>query len=163
MNERLETSAAGVWALGDVRGGPAFTHIAYDDYRIVVANLLEHGDRTTAQQLVPSVVYLDPQLGRIGLDERSAAAAGKTVRVVTMPMTHVARAIEMGETRGFIKALLDPDDGRVLGATVLGVEGGELMSQLQIAMMGGLTAGDLQRAVFAHPTLAEALNNLFAR
>ncbi len=162
VNERLETTAPGVYALGDVKGGPAFTHISYDDYRIIRANLLERGNRTTADRPVPYTVFIDPQLGRIGLTEREAKRQGRPYRVATMPMSHVARALEMDEPRGTMKALVDPESRRLLGAAVLGIEGGEIMAALQLAMMGNLPYDRIRDAVFAHPTLAESLNNLFA-
>jgi pyruvate/2-oxoglutarate dehydrogenase complex dihydrolipoamide dehydrogenase (E3) component len=162
VNERLETSAPGIWCLGDANGGPAFTHVSYDDYRIVRTNLLEGGAATTRGRLVPYTVYLDPQLGRVGLTESEARATGREVRVATLPMSSVARAIETGETRGFLRAVVDAGTDRILGFAALGIEGGELMSMLQLAMMGNLTARDLRDAVFAHPTLAECFNNLFA-
>ena len=161
-NERLETSAAGIYALGDVKGGPQFTHISYDDYRIVRANLLEGGNATLNARLVPYTVFIDPQLGRVGLTETEARAAGRNIRVFKMPMAWVARALEMDESRGLMKAIVDADTKQILGCAILGIEGGELMSMLQIAMLGGLPYTVLKDAVFAHPTLAEAFNNLFA-
>jgi len=160
-NERLETSAAGVYALGDVKGPPAFTHISYDDWRIIRANLLEGGSVTTAERPVPYTVFMDPQLGRVGLTEWEARKQGKNVRVATLPMTSVARALEVDETRGFMKAVLDADTDQILGFAALGIEGGEVMSVVQIAMMGRLPYQVLKEGVFAHPTLSESLNNLF--
>jgi len=160
-NERLETSAPGIYALGDIKGGPAFTHISYDDFRIIRTNLLEKGKATVNGRLVPYTVFIDPQLGRIGLTESEAREKGLKVRVSKMPMEYVARAIEMGETRGFMKAVVDASSDRILGCAVLGMEGGEIMSMLQIAMMGNVPSTVLKEAVFAHPTLAESLNNLF--
>jgi pyruvate/2-oxoglutarate dehydrogenase complex dihydrolipoamide dehydrogenase (E3) component len=162
VNQRLETAASGVYALGDVKGGPAFTHISYDDFRIIRANLLEGGDRTTADRPVPYTVFMDPQLGRIGLNEREAKKLGRPYRVATMPMSYVARALEMDESRGMMKVLVDPTSRQILGAAVLGIEGGELMAALQLAMMGNLPYDRIRDAVFAHPTLAESLNNLFS-
>jgi pyruvate/2-oxoglutarate dehydrogenase complex dihydrolipoamide dehydrogenase (E3) component len=161
-NERLETSAPGVYALGDVKGGPAFTHISYDDYRIVRDNLLGGGHRTTADRPVPYTVFMDPQLGRIGLSERDAKRQGRSYRAASMPMSRVARALEMDEPRGLMKVLVDRETRQLLGAAVLGIEGGEIMSALQLAMMGKLPYDTIRDAVFAHPTLAESLNNLFS-
>ncbi|MCZ6778474.1 MAG: mercuric reductase [Acidobacteria bacterium] len=161
VNERLETSTSGIYALGDVNGGPSFTHVAYDDFRIVRTNLLENGNASTRDRLTPYTVYIDPQLGRVGLTEAEASARGIPHRVAKLPMAHVARAIETDETRGFMKALVDTGDGKILGCAILGIEGGEVMSVLQTAMMGGLPYTALQNGVFAHPTLAESLNNLF--
>jgi pyruvate/2-oxoglutarate dehydrogenase complex dihydrolipoamide dehydrogenase (E3) component len=163
VNERLETSAAGVFALGDVKGGPAFTHISYDDFRILRANLLEGKSASTANRMVPYTVFMDPQLGRIGLTETEARGDGRSVHVARMPMTSVARALESGETRGVMKVVIDADGERILGAAILGMEGGELGSLLQLAMMGGVTVSTLRDAVFSHPTLAESLNNLFQK
>ncbi len=161
VNERLETNVEGVYALGDVNGGPAFTHISYDDYRIVRANLLDHANLTTANRLVPYTLFIDPQLGRVGLTEEQARAQGRKVRVARMPMSWVARALEVDEARGFLKAVVDADSEQILGAAALGIEGGEIMSMLEIAMMGRLPYTRLRDGIFAHPTLAEALNNLF--
>ena len=163
VNDQLETNVSGVYALGDVKGGPAFTHISYDDFRIIRTNLLEGGHASIENRLVPYTVFIDPQLGRIGLGEEEAGARGLRVKVARMPMTSVARAIEVDETRGFVKAIVDADTDLILGAAVLGIEGGEIAAQLQIAMMGGVRAATLRDAVFAHPTLAELLNNLFSQ
>ena len=111
--------------------------------------------------MVPYTVFIDPQLGRVGLSETEARAQNREIRVARMPMTYVARALEIDETRGFMKAVVDAKTGQILGAAVLGIEGGEIMAQIQLAMMGKLPYTALQNAVFAHPTLAESLNNLF--
>jgi pyruvate/2-oxoglutarate dehydrogenase complex dihydrolipoamide dehydrogenase (E3) component len=160
VDERLETSAHDVYALGDVKGGPAFTHISYDDYRILRTNLLEGGSATTTNRLVPYTVFIDPQLGRIGITETQAKREGRCVRVARMPMSYVARALEMDESRGLIKAV-DCNSDRILGGAVLGIEGGEIMAALQVAMMGDLPFTALREGIFAHPTLAECFNNLF--
>jgi pyruvate/2-oxoglutarate dehydrogenase complex dihydrolipoamide dehydrogenase (E3) component len=161
VNGKLETTVEGVYALGDIKGGPAFTHISYDDFRILRTNLIEKGSATTENRMVPYTLYIDPQLGRVGLTEAEARARAKKVRVAKMPMSSVARALEVDETRGFMKAIVDGESERILGAAVLGIEGGEIMSMMQLAMMGGLKFTALREAVFAHPTLAEGLNNLF--
>src|ERR1700674_2964851 len=162
VNDQLETSAQGVYAVGDVKGGPAFTHVACDDYRVLKTNLLEGGNRSIAGRLFPYCVFIDPQLGRIGLSEKEAREQGKKVRVAKLPMSSVARAIETGRTRGFMKALVDPRTEEILGAAILGEDGGEVMSMIQVAMMGKLKYTALQNAILAHPTLAESLNNLFS-
>ncbi len=161
VNERLETNVPGVYAIGDVKGGPAFTHISYDDFRILWRRLVKGENATTTGRQVPYTVFIDPQLGRIGLTERAAREAGYEIKVAKMPMEYVARAIEMDERRGFMKAIVDAKTERILGAAILGVEGGELMSMLQIAMLGDLSFHVLASATFAHPTLAESLNSLF--
>ncbi len=161
VNATLETNIKDVYALGDINGGPAFTHIAYDDFRILRTNLLEHGSASTTGRLVPYTMFIDPQLARVGVNERQAKQQGREFVVAKIPMTHVARALEMDETRGFMKAVVDPDSEQILGATVLGIEGGEVMAVLQMAMMGEVPYTRIRDGVFAHPTLAESLNNLF--
>ncbi len=177
VDDQLATSAPGVYALGDVHGGPAFTHMSYDDYRIVTANLLpkKTGDdrrgvvnvMTTAtsksRTLVPYVVYTDPQLGHVGLHERDIRSKTDTIKTISMPMSWVARALETDEPRGLMKATVDVASGEILGFTCLGLEGGELMAVVQTAIMGGLRWWDLADAVWAHPSLAESLNNLFSQ
>jgi pyruvate/2-oxoglutarate dehydrogenase complex dihydrolipoamide dehydrogenase (E3) component len=160
-NDRLETTAPGVWVIGDVKGGPQFTHISYDDYRILKANLFDGGNRTVSDRMVPYTVFIDPQLGRVGMTETEAKNSGKKIRVARMPMTYVARALEMDESRGLMKAIVDADTEEILGVTVLGIEGGEVMTVFQMAMMGHLKWSVLQAAVVAHPTLSESINNLF--
>jgi pyruvate/2-oxoglutarate dehydrogenase complex dihydrolipoamide dehydrogenase (E3) component len=161
VNERLETNVPGVYALGDVKGGPAFTHISYDDYRILEKNLLGGGGAVTTGRMVPYTVFIDPQLGHIGLHEHEARAQGRNVRVARMPMTWVARALETDESRGLVKATVDPDTKQILGCTVLGLEGGEVMTMVQIAMMGKLPYTALRDGTFSHPGLGEGLNSLF--
>ncbi len=161
VNERLETNIAGVYALGDIKGGPAFTHIAYDDFRIIRSNVLEKKNASTKDRQVPYCVFIDPQLGRVGLTETEAREQGRKIRIGKYPMSSVARAIEVDETRGFMKAVVDADSNQILGAAVLGLEGGEVMSVIETAMMGKLPYTALRDATYAHPTLSESLNNLF--
>lgn len=163
VNDRLESSAIGVYALGEVAGTPAFTHMSYDDFRVLRTNLIEGGNRSTKNRMLPYTVFTDPQLGRVGLTERAARAAKRNIRVATMPMSHVARALEMDETRGVVKAVVDADTEEIIGAAALGIEGGEIMAMFQLAMMGKLRYPVLRDGIFAHPTLAELLNNLFSR
>lgn len=168
VNARLETTAEGVWALGDVNGGPPFTHVAYDDFRVVHRNLIRdgeafgEGESTREGRFVPYTLFTDPPLGRVGVTEREARERGYDVRVARLPMTRVARAIETDETRGFMKAVVDARTHRILGAAILGVEGGEVATMLQMAMMGDVPWQTLRDAVFSHPTWGESLNTLFA-
>jgi len=161
VNERLETGVPGIYGMGDVKGGPAFTHISYDDYRILKANLLDGENRTITGRMVPYTVFIDPQFGRIGLTEAEARKQRKDIRVAKMPMTYVARALETAESRGLMKIIVDRQSELILGAAILGIEGGETASAVQLAMMGGLKFTALRDGIFAHPTLAEALNNVF--
>lgn len=162
VNDHLETTAPGVFTLGDIKGGPAFTHISYDDFRIIRTNIIEKGNASIKDRVVPYTVFIDPQLGRVGMTEVEARAGGRKIRVAKMPMNYVARALEVDETRGFMKVVVDADTSQMLGAAILGIEGGEIMAQIQLAMMGKLPYTVMQDAVFAHPTLAESLNNLFS-
>jgi pyruvate/2-oxoglutarate dehydrogenase complex dihydrolipoamide dehydrogenase (E3) component len=161
-NDRLETNVPDVYVLGDIKGGPAFTHISYDDFRIIRSNVIEKKNVTIAGRLVPYVVFMDPQLGHIGMSETEARKTNRKIRVAKMPMSSVARALELDESRGFMKAIVDTQTEQLLGATVLGVEGGELMAVFEMAMMGKVPYTALREGIFAHPTLAEGLNNLFS-
>jgi pyruvate/2-oxoglutarate dehydrogenase complex dihydrolipoamide dehydrogenase (E3) component len=162
VDEYLETSVPGVYAMGDIKGGPAFTHLSYDDYRILRANLIGHQKASTRDRVVPYTMFIDPQLGRAGLTEREARAQGREIRVAKLPMSAVIRALETGETRGFMKAVVDAGSGQILGCAVLGSEGGEIMTMIQVAMLGKLSYTDMANAIFTHPLLAEGLNTLFA-
>jgi len=162
VDEYLQTSVPGIYAMGDVTGSPAFTHSSYDDYRILHANLVRHRKASTRDRIVPYTVFIDPQLGRVGMTEREARAHGRAIRVATLPMNAVVRAIETGETRGFMKAIIDADNGQILGCSILGSEGGEIMTVIQVAMLGKLTDTAMADAIFTHPLLAEGLNTLFA-
>ena len=161
-NDRLETNMHGVWVLGDIKGGPAFTHISYDDFRIIKWNVLDKRNASIAGRLVPYTVFMDPQLGRVGLTEQEARQSGRKLRVFKIPTNYVARALEMDESRGFWKAVVDEESGQILGAAVLGIEGGEVMAVIEMAMMGNVPYTKLRDGVFAHPTLAEGLNTLFS-
>ena len=161
VNERLETNVPGIYAIGDIKPGPAFTHISYDDFRIIQANLLQNGNARIGGRPVPYTIFMDPQLGRVGLTEKEARAQGRSIRVAKLPMAHAAKAIQFGETRGFMKAIVDAETNQILGCAILGMEGGEVMTVLQVAMMGKLPYTVIRDGIFAHPTLAESLNNLF--
>ncbi len=161
VNDYLETTAPGIYALGDVKGGPAFTHISYDDYRVAVANVLEGKRVSIAGRMVPYTVFIDPELGGIGMTEAEARKQGRKIRVAKMPSTYIARGLETDETKGFLKVIVDAETEQILGASMLAVEGGELASMVQIAMMGKLPYTALRDATWSHPTWSEALNNVF--
>jgi pyruvate/2-oxoglutarate dehydrogenase complex dihydrolipoamide dehydrogenase (E3) component len=163
VNGQLETNVPGIYALGDVKGGPQFTHISYNDYLIVYKNLVEKANLSIEGRVLVYCLFTDPELGRVGLSEKQARAKGLNIKVATMPATSIARANENGETRGMLKVIVNADDRKILGAAILCAGGGELMSVMQVAMTGGLTCDTLRDAIFAHPTFAESLNNLFAR
>jgi pyruvate/2-oxoglutarate dehydrogenase complex dihydrolipoamide dehydrogenase (E3) component len=162
VNDRLETTAANVWALGDVNGGPQFTHVSLDDFRIVYANL-HGGNRSTADRIIPYTLFIDPELGRIGMTEAEARRRGFNVQVARLPASSVPRAMTSGETRGYLKAVVDSDNGKLLGASILAAAGGEVIAVIQVAMQVGLPYTALRDMIFAHPTMAEGLNDLFAR
>jgi len=163
VNDRLETNISGIYALGDVKGGPAFTHVAYNDYTVVYRNLIHKTRLRITDRLVPYCMFTDPQLGRIGLSESEAKAKGIKFQVAKIPMTQVARGIETGQTAGFMKAIIDPNTKKILGACILAAEGGEIMSVLEMAMAGGITFDQVRYFMFAHPLYSESLNNLFMR
>src|SRR5437660_79858 len=161
VSEQLETNVPGIYALGDVKGGPAFTHVTYDDFRILRTNLLDHGHASTRDRVVPHTIFIDPQFGRVGMSENEARKQERNIRVAKLPMNAVIRAIETGETRGLMKAIVDADTQQILGCAILGLEGGEIMTIIQVAMMGKLPYTALREGIFTHPTLAEGLNALF--
>ncbi|MBB5438095.1 pyruvate/2-oxoglutarate dehydrogenase complex dihydrolipoamide dehydrogenase (E3) component [Pedobacter sp. AK017] len=163
VNNKLETNVKGVYALGDVNGGPAFTHIAYNDYIIVYNNLIKSENCSTEGRPIPYCMFTDPQLARIGISEGQARAEKLDFTVAKIPMSNVARGIETGETMGFMKAVVDRKSKKILGACILSSEGGEIMSILQMAMEGGITYDRIRENIFAHPTYAESLNNLFMK
>ena len=156
VNERLETTASGVWAMGDCAGSPQFTHVAFDDFRVVHANL-NGGSRSTRDRLIPFCMFTDPELARVGLNEQEAKKCGIAYRLVKMPMAAVLRAVTLGETRGFIKMLIDAKSDRILGFTAFGAEASEMMAAVQTAMLGRLPYTVLRDAIFTHPTMAEGL------
>jgi pyruvate/2-oxoglutarate dehydrogenase complex dihydrolipoamide dehydrogenase (E3) component len=161
VNDHLETGVKGVYALGDVKGGPAFTHIAYNDHLVLIDHLLHGGKKGIKGRLLPYCMFTDPQLGRVGINELQAKELGLDIVVAKIPMKNVARALENGETRGFMKAIADKKTKLLLGAAVIGEQGGEIMSILQMAMVGKITYDQIRKMIFAHPLYAESLNNLF--
>ena len=154
-NGKLETTVAGVWVLGDVKGGPAFTHVSYDDYLVIYDNVANGTNRTIDNRMVPYALYTEPELGRIGLSEREARAKGYRLKIGSVPMAYVARAIERGETSGLMKIVINADNDRILGATILGADGGELVQILMALMLADAPWTLFKDAMFIHPTLAE--------
>jgi len=161
VDERLETTAPGVWAIGEVAGSPQFTHISIDDFRVVRDNI-EGRNHLTAGRQVPYCLFTDPELARVGLSEKEASAQGISYRLFKIPMEAVLRARTLSETRGFLKALVEADSDRILGFTAFGVGAGEIMASVQIAMIAGLPYTALRDAVLTHPTLVEGLAALFS-
>jgi pyruvate/2-oxoglutarate dehydrogenase complex dihydrolipoamide dehydrogenase (E3) component len=161
VSDRLETSAPGVWAVGDCAGSPQFTHVAFDDFRVVHATL-KGGSRTTRGRLVPFCMFTDPELARVGLNESEAKARGVNYRLATLPMSGVLRTRTLSEPRGFMKMLIDTGSDSILGFTVFGAEASELMATVQTAMLGKLPFTVLRDALFTHPTAAEGLTVLLA-
>jgi pyruvate/2-oxoglutarate dehydrogenase complex dihydrolipoamide dehydrogenase (E3) component len=161
VDDRLQATAAGVWAMGECAGSPQFTHVALDDFRIVRDNLAGKV-RNRRDRLIPYCAFIDPELARVGLDETAAQQQGVAVRVARIPMTSVLRARAIGETRGFMKMLLALDSDRILGFTMLGANAGEVLAVVQTAMLAGLPYTALRDAIFTHPTMAEGLNVLLA-
>ena len=161
VNERLETTAPGVWAVGDCAGSPHFTHIVFDDFRIVRDNLAG-GHRVTTGRQVPFCMFTDPEFARVGLSETEAKERGIGYRLAKIPMVSVLRTRTLSETRGFLKALIDTESDRILGFTALGVEAGEIIAAVQVAMLAGLPYTALRDAIFTHPTLLEGLIPLFS-
>jgi pyruvate/2-oxoglutarate dehydrogenase complex dihydrolipoamide dehydrogenase (E3) component len=161
VNDRLQTTAPGVWAIGEVAGSPQFTHISVDDFRVVHDNI--HGvDHVTTGRQVPYCLFTDPELARVGLNENEAKARGIPYRLFKVPMESNLRARTLSETRGFLKALVGAESDRILGFTAFGVGAGEIMSAVQIAMIAGLPYTALRDAVLTHPTLVEGLIPLFS-
>lgn len=161
VNSQLQTSAEGIYALGDIKGGPAFTHVSYDDYRLIIQHVVEKKPISIADRLIPYCMFIDPQLGRVGITEQEAREKGMDIKVAVLQNDSVARSIETGDVRGMMKAVVDAKTGKILGAAVLAEQGGEIVTILQMAMMGAVTYQQILNGVFAHPTYAESLNNLF--
>jgi pyruvate/2-oxoglutarate dehydrogenase complex dihydrolipoamide dehydrogenase (E3) component len=161
VNERLETTAPGVWAVGDCAGSPHFTHIAFDDFRTVRDNLAG-GNRVTTGRQVPFCMFTDPEFARIGLSETEADKRGIGYRLAKIPMLAVLRARTISETQGFLKALIDTESDRILGFTALGAAAGEIIAPVQIAMLAGLPYTVLRDAILTHPTIPEGLIPLFS-
>jgi pyruvate/2-oxoglutarate dehydrogenase complex dihydrolipoamide dehydrogenase (E3) component len=163
VNDRLETSAPDVWAIGECAGSPQFTHASEDDFTIIRDNLARPGgNRTTRGRLIPYCLFTDPPLARVGLSESEARDRGVAVRVVKVPLGVVLRTWTTGEARGFMKALLEARSDRILGFTMFGSDAGEVMAAVQTAMLAGMPYTGLRNAIFAHPTMAEGLRNLFS-
>ncbi|MFZ3216137.1 MAG: FAD-dependent oxidoreductase [Candidatus Acidiferrales bacterium] len=161
VNERLQTTAPGVWAIGEAAGSPQFTHVSIDDFRVVHDNLSGRNHVTTGRQ-IPFCVFTDPEFAHIGLREKDAKARGMAYRLFKIPMERVLRARTLSETRGFLKALVEINTDRILGFSAFGVDGGEIMSSVQVAMIAGLPYTALRDAILAHPTLGEGLGALFS-
>lgn len=161
VNEFLETNVPNVYALGDVKGGPAFTHISYNDYQIVYHNLFNKEKKSIKKRIVPYALYTDPELGRVGLTEKQAREQGYNIAVGRTPMSRVARAIEMNETRGLMKVIINKDTDQILGATVLGINGGEVVQTIMAMMYAEASWKLLKGAVYIHPTLTEGFWGLF--
>jgi pyruvate/2-oxoglutarate dehydrogenase complex dihydrolipoamide dehydrogenase (E3) component len=161
VNDRLETTAANVWAIGECAGSPQFTHVSYDDFRIIRDNLAGK-DRTTRDRIIPSCLFIDPQVAQVGLTETEARRRAVAYRIVKLPVISVLRTRTIDETEGFMKALVGAGDDRILGFTMIGPEAGEVMAVVQIAMQAGFPFTVLRDAILTHPTMAEGLNVLFS-
>jgi pyruvate/2-oxoglutarate dehydrogenase complex dihydrolipoamide dehydrogenase (E3) component len=159
-NEKLETNVSGVWVIGDIKGGPAFTHVSYEDHLLIYDNLINGKDRTITDRIVPYALFTDPELGRVGLTEKDAKAAGYNLKVSTIPMAWVARAIEREETQGLMKVVINADNDRILGATILGSEGGEVVQVVMALMMADAPWTLFEKATFIHPTMVEGFFTL---
>ncbi len=160
VNDRLQTTAPETWAMGDCAGSPQFTHVGYDDFRVVLSDL-DSGDRSTRDRLIPYVLFTDPELAHVGLSESEAKQKGVSYRLAKIPMASVLRTRTISDTRGFAKALIAPDD-RILGFSALGAEASEMLAAVQTAMLAGMPYTKLKGAIFTHPTAAEGVVVLFS-
>ncbi|MEH2370970.1 mercuric reductase [Nostoc sp.] len=163
VNDRLETNVPGIWALGDINGGPQYTHISLDDYRIVKANLIDGGNRSTGDRLVPSCLFIDPELAHVGLTETEAQQQGYAIRVAKVDASAVPRARTLGQTDGLLKAIVDTETGRILGCSLLCHEAGEVISTVQMVMQAQMPYTVLRDGILTHPTMTEGLNILFSK
>ncbi|WP_138503840.1 mercuric reductase [Nostoc sp. PA-18-2419] len=163
VNDRLETNIPGIWALGDIKGGPQYTHISLDDYRIIKANLIDRGNRSTQDRLVPSCLFIDPELAQVGLTETEAQQQGYAIRVAKVDASAVPRAKTLGQTDGLLKAIVDTDTGRILGCSLLCHEAGEVISTVQMVMQAQMPYTILRDGILTHPTMTEGLNILFSK
>ena len=163
VNGQLETNVKGIYALGDIKGGPQFTHVSYNDHLLIYKTLTGNKKVNYLDRLVPYTMFTDPQLGRVGITEDEARKKKMKIQIATLDMSHVARAIETGDTRGMMKALVNADNGKILGAAIIGEQGGEIMTMLQMAMIGGIKWQQIRELPIAHPLYAESLNNLFMK
>ena len=161
VDKKLKTTADNIYAIGDIKGGAQFTHISYDDYRIVINNMFGDSTRSTEDRYEPYTLYTQPQLGKIGLSEKEATEQGYDIAVSKIEMSKQGRLKGDNYTKGFIKAIVNKKDKKILGAAALSYQGGEIMAMIQIAMMGDLTYDRLRDGLFTHPSLSEMLNNLF--
>ncbi|MCC5652624.1 mercuric reductase [Nostoc sp. XA013] len=163
VNDRLETNIPGIWALGDINGGPQYTHISLDDYRIIKANLIDGSNRSTGDRLVPSCLFIDPELAHVGLTETEAQQQGYAIRVAKVDASAVPRARTLGQTDGLLKAIVDTDTGRILGCSLLCHEAGEVISTVQMVMQAQMPYTVLRDGILTHPTMTEGLNILFSK
>ncbi|MBD1908927.1 mercuric reductase [Trichocoleus sp. FACHB-6] len=163
VNDRLETNVPNIWALGDINGGPQYTHVALDDYRIVKANLIDGGNRSTRDRLVPSCLFINPELAQVGLTETEAQQQGYAIRVAKLDASNIMRAVTEGQTDGLMKAIVDTETGRILGCSLLCHEAGEVISTVQMVMQAQMPYTVLRDAVLTHPTMTEGLNMLFSK
>ncbi|MFN6462941.1 MAG: mercuric reductase [Nostoc sp. DedVER02] len=163
VNERLETNIPGIWALGDINGGPQYTHISLDDYRIIKANLIDGGNRSTGDRLLPSCLFIEPELAHVGLTETEAQQQGYAIRVAKIDASAVPRARTLGQTDGLLKAIVDVDTGRILGCSLLCHEAGEVISTVQMVMQAQMPYTVLRDGILTHPTMTEGLNILFSK